>query len=204
MSESLVACVVDGENGVEVVRRAVELARAQKASLQVLVFDSRGEDYVNEHELDLRFAAEAVAPLGGNIQSVHTDSATESVEALRALAERVQATQIIIGDDKEGALNRLLGWTTANLVMHYVPGVDLHIVGVKESTPTDNAYEPAIRASLTELDDGRRRLELDPGRNDPIGLFFREIDTDFDHGYFMYESQGGEQIVPIVDGMAEN
>ncbi len=199
MKEVIVVCVVYGESGSALLSRAAGLARQSKAKLYVFVHDSRSEEFDNDRLLDLALYKATVKEYGGHLRHVQGD-VDDMVDHLADFAREVNATQVFVGQRSESALARLFGWSVVESILEAVPFADLHIVPRERSRESDWDYEPSRVAWVVSTEDGRRRITATEPEKGILGLFFRETDTDFDTGFFLYKEDGRIREVEVSAG----
>lgn len=203
MAETILACVLYGEDGREVVARAVELTGALHAKLHVLIYDTRSQEHEDDYLLDVSMCRQLVADVDGRLR--HTRGPVNRVvPTIAAVAAEVGATQVLIGHHRQSAMTRIFGLPIVEAILKSVPTADVHITRRStRSADYEYEYEPAVAARLVDGKDGRRTLLLEPGTGGVAGWFIRELDTDFDTGFFVYEEDDRTREIRIRDGYVE-
>ncbi|EOM76722.1 universal stress protein UspA [Rhodococcus rhodnii] len=207
MAERILVCVNYGHTGLRLIGRGTELARESNAALHVLVFDSLHEEYSNDRRLDIE-QFEAVAR-GAGAGFAHVRGRGHDITTtIRRAAEDFGATQIVIGQRVESVWTTLLGGSIVDALLEEIPTADLHVVPAQRVEEHDEwEYEAGARAYLCRGPGEDYVLSYDDGGpasadSRPIsGIFFKDLQTDFDHGIFVFPQGGRVREVTVTDGV---
>lgn len=211
MSERILVCVNYGHNGPQLVERAIELAAASNAVLNVLVFDSQHEEFENDRLIDIAVFRELAQGAGAQFSHIRGRSHDITGTAKR-IALEMRATQIVIGQRTENIWATLIGGSVTDALLGAVPSADLHVVPAPRSEDTDNwEYEKGTRAHLRVRNEDSLVLDFDldevnlldvqPGAAPISGIFFKDLQTDFDHGVFVFVRDGRVREVSVADAV---
>ncbi|NLU84441.1 universal stress protein [Rhodococcus sp. HNM0569] len=203
MTERMLVCVNYGHNGTRLIRRALELAGASGAQLHVLVFDSQHDAFANDRAVDIARFQSLAEGSGATFAHVRGRS-HDIIGTVRDAARERNATQIVIGQRSESLWSSLVGGSIVDVLLDDVPAADLHVVPWERADEPDEwEYEGGTRAVLHRRSDTEFALvfEGDPGAGDVDGVFFKEVQTDFDHGIFVFPYGGGVREVTVADGL---
>ncbi|QNG19444.1 universal stress protein [Rhodococcus triatomae] len=203
MSERILVCVNYGHNGPRLVERAVELARSADATLHVLVFDSQHEEFENDRLVDIAVFRDLASGAGASFSHIR-GRAHDITGTVKRAALELGATQIVIGQRTESIWSTLLGGSVIDAMLGEIPSADLHVVPAERSgDPEDWEYETGTRAHLRphENDTFVLDFEDDDETDDLEGIFFKDLQTDFDHGVFVFVHGGRVREVSVVDGV---
>lgn len=199
--ESVLVCVNYGSDGLALIQRADELARAHAGRLTVLVYDSLDDDFAVDRAVDLHVVEEFATEAGARLVHVRGRAADMALHITRFAAE-VAATQVVIGQPTESAWAQLFGYSVVQTLLDFVPSADLHIVPDDRSrAPDEGEYDAAATVALRQEGDDLRLYFGDARDGDRVGIFYREVGTDFDHGLILLEVDSQLRLAAVDSGL---
>jgi len=111
-------------------------------------------------------------------------------------------TQIILGQTAHSRWEQITKGSIINSLVREIPFVDLHIVSVaRYIRDEEGLYEKGVRAYLVK--DGKQyKLSFNHEKQTEFeGIFFKEVDTDFDNGIFRFMKDAVTLNVQVSDGI---
>jgi two-component system sensor histidine kinase KdpD len=126
--ETVLVCVLRGDEAQVLVRRGVHLAERLRARLIVLSIGERGGGLYSEtsgHQETMK-ALQLARALGAEVHSEVADSSVS--ETLVHFAEGCGASQIVLGESTQSRFGELFGGSIVRDVLRRTKDVDVHIV----------------------------------------------------------------------------
>lgn len=201
-NERILVCVNYGHHGSKLIKRGAALASQLNAPLSILVFDSLPEEeYKHDKKIDMSLFKELADEYGADL-SVEKSNAYNITNVISNFAKEKQATQIVIGQIAENLWTTLLGGSIIDTLLEKAPFADLHVVPKERADETDNwNFERGVSAYLVEQADGTYELRFDDSKGFSFeGVFFKELQTDFNSGIFSFTKDSHIFEVRVDDG----
>ncbi|WP_235946335.1 universal stress protein [Saccharibacillus alkalitolerans] len=206
--ESILVCVHYGPHGQRLIQRGSQLAKLIGAPLRVLtVAPARREEYNLEKERYVAGWRKQTEEAGGEFL-VRKCSGNKAADVIAETAREFDVTQIVIGRASQSFWHEITHGDFVDDLLNRIGAIDLHIVAVQRYPEMlEETHEKGFTALLVPRG-GRYVLasqkEHDGGRSGgkPAieGIFFRELDTDFDSGLFKVVKDGQAEYLKIVQG----
>ncbi len=203
MDERILVCVYYGPNGRRLIRRGYELARMTGCPLYILTvdrlpfdeFDAEKSSYVEEWK-------QLGVELGADKFIIKDNEARPIVKVIKEVAYKHNITQVIIGETPQNRWEEITKGSFINILLKELVFIDIHIVSVNRALESgdDAIYEKGIRGYLQKSDENYVLNFTKSKKNYFEGVFYKEIGTDFDNGYFKYVCGGKSHEVEITDG----
>lgn len=203
MDERILVCVYYGPNGRRLIRRGYELARMTGCPLYVLTvdrlpfdeFDAEKTSYVEEWK-------QLAEELGADKFILKDNEARPIVKVIKEVAYKHNITQVIIGETPQNRWEEITKGSFINVLLKELVFIDVHIVSVNRALESgdEEIYEKGIRGYLQRIEDSYILSFTKSKKNYFEGVFYKEIGTDFDNGYFKYVCGGKSHEVEIHDG----
>lgn len=208
-NESILVCVHYGPHGQRLIQRGSRLANLLGAPLRVLTVDpAKQETYSPEKELYLSAWRKQTEEAGGEFMQRRCGGNQKSADVIANIAKEQGVTQIIIGRASQSLWHEITHGDFVDDLLDRIGAIDLHIVAVQRYPEMlEETHEKGFPALLVRRD-GRYMLSSksegttsrDVSEKSIEGLFFRELDTDFDSGLFKIVKNGQAEYLKIVQG----
>ncbi|MNC24328.1 Universal stress protein family protein [compost metagenome] len=198
-NESIMVCVHYGPHGQRLIQRGSQLARLLHAPLIVLTVDSAGDNEYNPEKQQYLSGWENQTKDAGGQFLIRKCNGKKTVEVIVETAREKNITQIVIGQSSQTLWQEITRGSFINDLMQQMGPTDLHIVAVQRYPELlEQTHEQGFTAYLVK-DGGRYVLtEEAAGSEARKGVFFRELDTDFNTGLFKIVKNGEAQYLRIV------
>lgn len=203
MDERILVCVYYGPNGDRLIRRGHELARMTGCPLYILTvdrlpfdeFDAEKTSYIEEWK-------QLGKELGAEKFILKDNEARPIVKVIKEAAYKHNITQVIIGETPQNRWEEITKGSFINVLLKELVFIDVHIVSVNRALESgdDAIYEKGIRGFLQKEANGFVLSFTKSNKNYFEGVFYKEIGTDFDNGYFKYVCGGKSHEVEIMEG----
>ncbi len=203
MDERILVCVYYGPNGDRLIKRGHELARMTNCPLYVLTVDRLPFDEFDAEKAEyIQGWKELSKELGAEKFIMKDNEARPIVKAIKEVAYKYNITQVIIGETPQNRWEEITRGSFVNVLLKELVFVDIHIVSVNRALESaDEAiYEKGIRGFLQKDAEGFVLSFTKSKKNYFEGVFYKEIGTDFDNGYFKYVCGGHSHEVEVTDG----
>lgn len=202
-NESILVCVYYGPNGERLIKRGCNIANMLQAPLYILTIDPKPFDELDAEKVFYIEQWKKFANSHESAQFIIKDN--ESRPVSKVIAEVARAhniTQIILGQTAHSRWEQITKGSIINSLVRDVPFVDLHIVSVaRYIRDEEGIYEKGIRAYLMK-DGDTYQLSFNHDKNTVFeGIFFKEVDTDFDNGIFRFMKDAETLQVIVNDGV---
>jgi len=202
-NESILVCVYYGPNGERLIKRGCNIANMLQAPLYILTIDPKPFDELDAEKVFYIEQWKKFANSHESAQFIIKDN--ESRPVSKVIAEVARAhniTQIILGQTAHSRWEQITKGSIINSLVRDVPFVDLHIVSVaRYIRDEEGIYEKGIRAYLMK-DGDTYQLNFNHDKNTVFeGIFFKEVDTDFDNGIFRFMKDAETLQVIVNDGV---
>ncbi|MEC0310817.1 universal stress protein [Paenibacillus lautus] len=201
-NEKILVCVYYGPNGERLIRRGGELARLLQCPLFVLSVIPLREDELDQAQE--RYMAEWKMKCDeyGATFIVKTNEDRKASEIIAETAKNHHITQLIIGQSGQTRWQEITRGSFINELLNQIGETDLHIVAVQRmDEQMADTHERGIRVTVFR-DGSQYMLENKESGGDPIaeGLFFKELNTDFDTGLLKIKTGREVQYLKISHG----
>ncbi len=207
--ESILVCVHYGPHGQRLIQRGSRLAELLEAPLWVLTVDpARQETYSPEKERYLSAWRKQAEESGGQFIQRRCSGVQKTADVIAEVASELEVTQIIIGRASQSLWHEITHGDFVDDLLDRIGATDLHIVAVQRYPEMlEETHEKGFPALLVQRK-GRYVLssESEGTTSEDVpeksieGLFFRELDTDFDSGLFKIVKNGQAEYLKIVQG----
>jgi len=200
--ESILVCVHYGPHGQRLIQRGSRLAKLLNAPLRVLtVAPAKREEYNPEKERYVAGWRRQTEENGGEFLVRACGAGLKTPDVIAAAAKELGVTQILIGHASQSFWHEITHGDFVDELLERIGAVDLHIVAVQRyPEQLEDTHEQGFAAYLVPRR-GRYTLSREASGEDAIkGVFFRELDTDFDSGLFKIVKDGQAEYVKIVQG----
>ncbi|GGG67618.1 universal stress protein [Paenibacillus radicis (ex Gao et al. 2016)] len=202
-NESILVCVYYGPNSERLIKRGCAIANLMKAPLYILTIDPKPFDELDAEKLFYIEQWKEYAHAHATAQFVMKDNESRPVyKVIAEVARDNNITQIILGQTAHSRWEQITKGSIINSLVREIPFVDLHIVSVaRYIRDEEGLYEKGIRAYL--IKDGEKyKLSFNHEKQiDFEGIFFKEVDTDFDNGIFRFMKDAATLHVQVIDGI---
>ncbi|GGH36118.1 universal stress protein [Paenibacillus segetis] len=202
-NESILVCVYYGPNSERLIKRGCAIANMMKAPLYILTIDPKPFDELDAEKLFYIEQWKEYAHSHATAQFIMKDNESRPVSKVIAeVARDNNITQIILGQTAHSRWEQITKGSIINSLVREIPFVDLHIVSVaRYIRDEEGIYEKGIRAYL--IKDGEHyKLSFNHEKQiDYEGIFFKEVDTDFDNGIFRFMKDAATLHVLVSDGI---
>lgn len=202
-NECILVCVYYGPNGERLIKRGCKIASMMQAPLYILTIDSKPFDELDAEKTFYIEQWKEWANSNPSAQFIMKDNESRPVSKVIAEVARAKnVTQIILGQTAQSRWEQITKGSIINSLVREIPFVDLHIISVSRYIRDgEGMYQHGIRAYL--IKDGEQyKLSFCHEKNTEYeGIFFKEIDTDFDNGIFRFMKDAETLQVPVHDGI---
>ncbi|MCG7408795.1 universal stress protein [Paenibacillus sp. ACRRX] len=202
-NESILVCVYYGPNSERLIKRGCAIANIMKAPLYILTIDPKPFDELDAEKLLYIEQWKEYAHAHATAQFIMKDNESRPVyKVIAEVARDNNITQIILGQTAHSRWEQITKGSIINSLVREIPFVDLHIVSVARYIRDEEGnYQKGIRAYL--IKDGERyQLSFSHGKETVYeGIFFKEVDTDFDNGIFRFMKDASTLHVLVTDGI---
>ncbi|UQZ32768.1 hypothetical protein C2I18_03865 [Paenibacillus sp. PK3_47] len=197
--ESIMVCVHYGPHGQRLIQRGSELAKKLQAPLVVLTVDTGGDNEYNpEKQLYLSGWEKQTKDAGGQFL-IRKCKGKKTAHVIVETAQENKVTQIVLGQSSQTLWQEITRGNFINDLMEQVGTIDLHIVAVQRYPELlEQTHERGFIAYLVKKGDSYVLSEEAAGSEPIKGVFFRELDTDFNTGLFKIVNNGEAQYLKIV------
>ncbi|MBT2291206.1 universal stress protein [Paenibacillus albidus] len=200
-NENIMVCVHYGPHGQRLIERGSQLSGLLGAPLSVLTVDaSKDNEYNQEKERYLAGWKKQTEDSGGEFL-VRSCNGKKTAEVIVETAREKGITQIIIGRSSQTLWEEITRGDIIDELMERLGPIDLHIVAVQRYPELlEQSHEQGVAAYLVKQNPGDSyRLSDEPGGAETLkGIFFRELDTDFNSGLFKIVNNGEAQYLRIL------
>ncbi|WP_339217689.1 universal stress protein [Paenibacillus sp. FSL W7-1332] len=201
-NEKILVCVYYGPNGERLIRRGGELARLLQCPLFVLSVIPLREDELDQAQERYMAEWQMKCDEYGATFIVKTNEDRKASEIIAETAKNHQITQLIIGQSGQTRWQEITRGSFVNELLNQIGETDLHIVAVQrmDDQMTDT-HERGIRVTVFR-EGSHYLLGGKESGGDPIaeGLFFKELNTDFDTGLLKIKTDHEIQYLKISHG----
>ncbi len=206
--ESILVCVHYGPHGQRLIQRGSRLASLLGAPLRVMTVEpARQETYSSEKEKYVSGWRKQTEESDGEFLVRKCGSGQKTADVIADAAKEAGVTQIIIGRASQSFWHEITHGDFVDDLLDRIGAIDLHIVAVQRYPELlEETHEKGFSASLVP-EGGKYVLagdydeDADENPGDAIkGVFFRELDTDFDSGLFKIVKNGQAEYLKIVQG----
>jgi K+-sensing histidine kinase KdpD len=203
MNESILVCVYYGPNGERLIKRGCKIANMMKAPLYILTIDPKPFDELDAEKLFYIEKWKEYANSHSTAQFIMKDNESRPVTKIIAeVAREKNITQIILGQTAQSLWEQITKGSIVNALVREIPFVDLHIISVSRYIRDgEGMYRNGTRAYLIK-EDQHYRLSFNHEKDTEFeGIFFKEVDTDFDNGIFRFMKDAETLQVLVDDGI---
>lgn len=186
-NERILVCVYYGPNGEGLIRRGGELARLLQCPLFVLSVIPKRENELDQAQERYMAEWQTKCDEYGATFIVKTNEDRKASEIIAETAKNLHITQLIIGQSGQTRWQEITRGSIVNELLNQIGETDLHIVAVQRmDEQMDDTHERGIRVMVFK--DGphflidNKKSGSDSSNSIAEGLFFKELNTDFDTG----------------------
>lgn len=200
-NEGIMVCVHYGPHGQRLIQRGGQLARLLKAPLVVLTIDASGNNEYNQEKQHYLTGWERQTKDAGGEFLNRSSNGQKIARVIVETAREKKITQIVIGQSSQTRWQEIMRGSFINELIEYLGPIDLHIVAVQRFPELlEQSHEQGFAAYLVEdSNSGHYVLSEEPGGEGTMkGIFFRELDTDFNSGLFKIVKDGEAKYLRIV------
>ncbi|OWA34865.1 hypothetical protein B9G55_14030 [Saccharibacillus sp. O16] len=208
-NESILVCVHYGPHGQRLIQRGSRLAKLLDAPLRVLTVEPvRQETYSTEKERYLSAWRKQAEEAGGEFMLRKCGGNQKTADVIAEAAKELGVTQIIIGRASQSFWHEITHGDFVDDLLDRIGATDLHIVAVQRYPDMlEETHEKGFPALLVPRNGHYMLLAKSEGtasgelpEKTLQGVFFRELDTDFDSGLFKIVKNGQAEYLKIVQG----
>ena len=198
-NESIMVCVHYGPHGQRLIQRGGQLAKLLHAPLIVLTVDSSGDNEYNREKQQYLSGWENQTKTAGGKFIIRKCNGRKTAEVIVETAQENKITQIVLGQSSQTLWQEITRGNFINDLMERLGPIDLHIVAVQRYPELlEQTHEQGFGAYLVK-EGGRFVLTEEAAGSEAMkGVFFRELDTDFNTGLFKIVKNGEAQYLRIV------
>lgn len=202
-NESILVCVYYGPNGARLIKRGCAIANIMKAPLYILTIDPKPFDELDADKLFYIEQWKEYARSHATAEFIMKSNETRPVyKVIAEVARANNITQIILGQTAHSRWEQITKGSIINSLVREIPFVDLHIVSVARYIKDEEGnYQEGIRAYLIKDGDQYQLSFIHKKEIDYEGIFFKEVDTDFDNGIFRFMKDASTLHVMVTDGV---
>ncbi|SDR92817.1 two-component system, OmpR family, sensor histidine kinase KdpD [Paenibacillaceae bacterium GAS479] len=201
--EKIMVCVYYGPHGERLIRRGVELAARLNCPLHVLsVIPVSMEELSQKQEAYLNLWRIRCAESGALFFVEHASS-RPAVAVIAEIARKRQITGIIVGQSAQSRWQELIRGSFTNELLRRVGKIDLHIVAVQRmDNDLEETHERGIHVTVR-----RAGAEYELSHSLPdngtvaMGIFFKNLNTEFDSGLLKLKNGDGFAYFKIRKGV---
>ncbi|WP_156897653.1 adenine nucleotide alpha hydrolase family protein [Paenibacillus massiliensis] len=181
------------------IQRGSQLAGLLQAPLTVLTVDSSTEnEYNQEKQHYLSGWQNQVEEAGGQF-IIRKSNGKKAAEVIAETARERNITQIVMGQSIQTIWQEITQGNFINDLMKLLGPIDLHMVAVQRYPELlEQSHEQGFTAYLIKQGDRYVLTEEPIGEEAMKGVFFRELNTDFNSGLFKIVQNGEAQYLKIV------
>lgn len=198
-NESIMVCVHYGPHGQRLIQRGSQLSKLLGAPLCVLTVDASKDNEYNQDKEQYYSGWEKQTREAGGEFLIRKCHGKKTAEVIVETARERAITQIIIGQSSQTLWQEITRGNFINDLVERLGPIDLHIVAVQRYPEMlEESHEKGYTAYLVKHGESYV-LSEEPGGIETIkGMFFRELDTDFNSGLFKVVNNGEAQYLRIV------
>ena len=202
-NESILVCVYYGPNGTRLIKRGCAIASMMKAPLFILTIDSKPFDELDAEKIYYIEQWKQYAHTHATAEFIMKDNESRPVtKVIAEVARENNITQIILGQTAHSRWEQITKGSIIHSLVREIPFVDLHIVSVaRYIRDEEGIYEKGIRAYLIREGEHYRLSFNHEKQTEYEGIFFKEVDTDFDNGIFRFMNGAATINVLVDDGI---
>ncbi|WP_019911743.1 universal stress protein [Paenibacillus sp. HW567] len=201
-SESILVCVHYGPHGQRLIQRGSRLSGLLGAPLCVLTVDSSKDNEYNSEKEQYISGWETLTKEAGGEFLIRKCIGKKTAEVIVDTAREREVTQIIIGQSGQTLWQEITRGNFINELIELLGPIDLHIVAVQRYPDLlEQTHEKGFTAYLVKQDNDYVLADEVEGESPIKGMFFRELDTDFNSGLFKIVENGEAQYLRILQGV---
>lgn len=183
-NEKIMVCVYYGPNGERLIRRGGELARYLQCPLFVVSVIPVQPDKLNQEQENYMALWRAKCEELGATFIMKSSENRKASEIIAETARNHHITQLIIGQPAQTRWLEIIHGSFVNELLNRIGEIDLHIVAVQRmDEELADTHERGVRVTVRRNGDqyhiGNSEVEGEPVTE---GIFFKELNTDFDTG----------------------
>jgi len=207
MDESILVCVHYAPNGERLILRGCKIASMLQCPLYILTIDPKPFDELDAEKSDYISKWQKLAKKH-NVDEfiIKTDERRPIVKIIGEVAREKHVTQIILGQTAKSRLQHITKGSIIDDLLRELQFIDLHIVSVARFLKTDSegSFEKGVRAYLVKQGEN---YELSFNHTPEVkyeGIFFKELGTDFNNGFFKFMKNGETIQVHVIENMVND
>lgn len=201
-NEKILVCVYYGPNGERLIHRGGELAKLLQCPLFVLSVIPKRENELDQAQERYMAEWQTKCDEYGATFIVKTNEDRKASEIIAETAKNLHITQLIIGQSGQTRWQEITRGSFVNELLNQIGETDLHIVAVQRmDDQMADTHERGIRVTVFR-DGSHYLLGNKESEGDPVaeGLFFKELNTDFDTGLLKIKTDHEIQYLKISRG----
>lgn len=201
-NEKLMVCVHYGPNGERLIRRGAELAGLLGCPLFILSVIPVPEDELDPEQERWLQQWRAIG------EEVHAsfivkDSGNDKPsEVIVDTAKSLHITQLLIGQSGQTRWQEIMQGSFVNELLNRIGHIDVHIVAVQRlDAPLINTHERGIPVDIINKEEQHYlSIEEANGRAIASGIFFKDLNTDFNNGLLKVKIDEQPQYLKVSRG----
>ncbi|MNB76951.1 Universal stress protein family protein [compost metagenome] len=198
-NESIMVCVHYGPHGQRLIQRGGHLARLLNAPLIVLTVDASGDNEYNREKQQYLSGWENQTKEAGGQFVIRKCNGKKTADVIVETAKDNKITQIVLGQSSQTLWQEITRGSFINEMLELIGPIDLHIVAVQRYPELlEQSHEQGFSAYLVKEGDKHILMDDPDGDEAMKGIFFRELDTDFNTGLFKIVNNGEAKYLRIV------
>jgi two-component system sensor histidine kinase KdpD len=202
ISEKLMVCVHYGPHGERLIRRGAELASLLRCPLFVLsVLPVPEEELDPNQERWLQQWRTICKEVNATFMAKSSGNAKPS-EIIVETSQSLHITQLLIGQSGQTRWQEITKGSFVNELLNRIGQIDVHIVAVQRlDQPLTSTHERGISVNIIKKE-GLYFLstEESEGKSVASGIFFKDLNTDFDNGLLKLKINGQPRYLKVSRG----
>lgn len=201
--EKIMVCVYYGPNGERLIRRGGELARLLQCPLYVMsVIPIAADELDLEQEKFMALWQTICDEYGATFITKPNHNRQKASDIIAETSKQYQITQLIIGQSGQTRWQEITQGSFVNELLNRIGETDLHIVAVQRMD--QHIVETHERGFPVTVVSKNGQYLIRKGEDDgevvAEGLFFKELNTDFETGLLRIKTDRGFNYLKISQG----
>lgn len=201
-NEKIMVCVYYGPHGERLIRRGGELAKLLQCPLYVLSVIPVRDDVLDQEQEKFMAAWQTTCDEYGATFIAKMNVDRKAADIIAETARNHHITQLIIGQSGQTRWQEITQGSFVNELLNRIGETDLHIVAVQRMAHhMTETHERGRR--VTVIRNGEHyRLSNGESEGETVaeGLFFKELNTDFDTGLLKIMTNSEFRYLKISNG----
>ncbi|QDI92500.1 histidine kinase [Salicibibacter halophilus] len=199
LDECILTCVYYGPSGDRLIKRGAKIAKKLNCPFYILTINETDVDDLDHDRNHYLKHWESLADQYNVTEFIiQTSNNLPISKMISQVAKEKQATQVIIGQTTRSRWQELTKGSTVNTLLKELPFVDLHIIAMTRGMKNykDEHFEKGVHAYLVKTNDDQYRLTFNHTHScSHSGVFYKELNTDFNNGVFTFKN--GKKVYDI-------